>query len=57
MLKLSEKDKYKNDKRSNFNICLNDQGGFIMNVTFGITSTLRSETHQHPPLVLDIKDD
>jgi DNA (cytosine-5)-methyltransferase 1 len=33
-------------------ICLNDQGGSVMSVTEGITSTLRAEEHGHQPCVM-----
>lgn len=33
-------------------LCLNDQGGNRMDVTEGVTTTLRAESH-HPPLVFD----
>ena len=32
-------------------ICLNDQGGVVMNVTEDVTCTLRAEAH-HPPVVM-----
>lgn len=32
-------------------ICLNDQGGDVMNVSSDITSTLRAHMNSHPPLV------
>ena len=32
-------------------ICLNDQGGSVMNVSEDKTGTLRAETHGHPPVV------
>ena len=32
-------------------ICLNDQGGMVMNVTEDVTCTLRAEAH-HPPVVM-----
>ena len=32
-------------------MCLNDQGGSIMNVTEEVTSTLRAQDHGHPPCV------
>lgn len=31
---------------------LNDQGGQQMSVSYDVTSTLRAEDHQHPPLVM-----
>lgn len=34
-------------------LCLNDQGGNRMDVTTGITSTLRASSN-HPPLVMDV---
>ena len=33
-------------------ICLNDQGGERMNVSEGVSGTLRAEDHGHPPAVL-----
>lgn len=33
-------------------LCLNDQGGSIMNVSHNITGTLRAQMDGHPPLVL-----
>ena len=54
LLRLS-KDKVFNNEFVTRNICLNDQGGSMISITYGITSTLRSEMHQHPPLVLDYK--
>ncbi len=33
-------------------LCLNDQGGDIMRVTYDITATLRAESH-HPPIVFE----
>ena len=33
-------------------VCLNDQGGGRMDVTAGVTGTLRAETHGHPPCVI-----
>ena len=32
-------------------VCLNDQGGFRMDVSEGVTGTLRAQDHGHPPLV------
>ena len=34
-------------------ICLNDQGGGEMSITKNHTSTLRAETHGHPPIVTE----
>ena len=34
-------------------LCLNDQGGQMMNVSYDKTDTLRAQEHQHQPLVLD----
>ena len=34
-------------------LCLNDQGGAVMNVTYGKTETLRAQSHGHEPVVLD----
>lgn len=36
---------------------LNDQGGQQMSVSYDVTSTLRAEDHQHPPLVMNTADD
>ena len=33
-------------------ICLNDQGGSIMEVSINVTGTLRAQMGGHPPLVL-----
>jgi len=33
-------------------LCLNDQGGSIMNVSHNITGTLRAQMNGHPPLVM-----
>ena len=33
-------------------LCLNDQGGAIMNVSYDVTGTLRSQTKHHEPIVL-----
>lgn len=38
--------------RETSNICLNDQGGSRMDVTKGVTATLRAKSN-HPPLVFD----
>lgn len=54
LLRLS-KDKVFNNEFVIRNICLNDQGGSMISIIHGITSILRSEMHQHPPLVLDYK--
>jgi len=32
-------------------LCLNDQGGSIMNISNDFTSTLRAQDHGHPPIV------
>lgn len=34
-------------------LCLNDQGGDVMDVSENITGTLRAQTHNHQPLVMD----
>lgn len=34
-------------------LCLNDQGGQVMNCTENITGTLRAQMHSHQPLVLE----
>jgi len=34
-------------------ICLNDQGGSVMDCTVGITGTLRAQEHGHQPLVYE----
>jgi DNA (cytosine-5)-methyltransferase 1 len=34
-------------------LCLNDQGGQMMNVSKGITGTLRAEMHAHVPILFD----
>ena len=36
---------------------LNDQGGAQMGISYDVTSTLRAEDHQHPPLVMHEMDD
>ena len=36
-------------------ICLNDQGGAVMDVSYDVTATLRSQDHGHPPLVFDAR--
>ena len=36
---------------------LNDQGGQQMGVTYGVTSTLRAESHGHSPIVINASDD
>ena len=33
-------------------LCLNDQGGGIMNVTYDIANTLRANMKHHEPIVL-----
>lgn len=38
------------------NLCLNDQGGAVMNVTYNKTDTLRAQTHGHEPIVLSIAE-
>ena len=35
------------------NVCLNDMGGACMNASEGVTGTLRTQDHGHPPLVLE----
>lgn len=37
------------------NICLNDQGGAVMNVSIGKVTTLRAQTHGHESIVLQEK--
>lgn len=37
-------------------LCLNDQGGGFMAVSYNYTGTLRSQLGGHPPLVLLYKD-
>lgn len=37
-------------------ICLNDQGGSVMTVTYGKADTLRAQMHGHPPNVLEEVD-
>ena len=37
-------------------ICLNDQGGAVMNVTYNKIDTLRAQTHGHEPIVLSIAE-
>ena len=34
-------------------LCLNDQGGGVMDVSDDVTATLRAETHGHPPCVME----
>ena len=34
-------------------LCLNDQGGGVMDMSDDVTATLRAETHGHPPCVLE----
>lgn len=34
-------------------LCLNDQGGSVMDCTVGITGTLRAQEHGHQPLVYE----
>ena len=34
-------------------MCLNDQGGAQMNVSYGKTETLRAQAHGHQPIVLE----
>lgn len=36
-------------------ICLNDQGGAVMNVSIGKVTTLRAQTHGHESIVLQEK--
>ena len=38
-------------------LCLNDQGGQFMNISEGVTGTLRSQMAGHPPLVLESNQD
>lgn len=38
------------------NICLNDQGGSVMDVTYGKTGALRAQTHGHLPTVMEEVD-
>ena len=35
------------------NLCLDDQGGSVMNVLYQIAPTLRAQTHGHEPIVID----
>ena len=35
------------------NAVLNDQGGGFMEVTHGMTETLRTQEHGHPPITFD----
>lgn len=35
------------------NICLNDEGGAVMGVSYGKTHTLRACVGGHPPIVLE----
>ena len=37
-------------------LCLNDQGGSVMDVSENKTGTLRAQTHGHEPLVFDAHD-
>lgn len=37
------------------NICLNDQGGAVMNVSIEKTATIRAQTHGHEPIVIQEK--
>lgn len=39
------------------NLCLNDQGGGVMYVSYGKTGTLRQQMKHHEPIVLERKDD
>jgi len=41
---------------SHSDICLNDQGGSVMTVTYGKADTLRAQMHGHPPNVLEEVD-
>ena len=34
-------------------LCLNDQGGQVMNISVNITGTLRAQMHSHQPLLLE----
>lgn len=36
-------------------LCLNDQGGSVMDITEEMTATLRAQDHGHPPLVAGFK--
>jgi len=36
-------------------LCLNDQGGGVMDCSVGVTGTLRAQEHGHQPLVIDSK--
>ena len=37
-------------------LVLNDQGGEVMQITYDVTSTLRSQTKHHEPIVV-VKDE
>lgn len=39
------------DTKADPTICLNDQGGSVMDVTEGVTGTLRAQEHGHQPIV------
>ena len=45
------------EKLSLSDICLNDQGGGVMYVSYGKTGTLRGEMKHHEPIVMVRKDD
>ena len=34
-------------------VCLNDQGGSVMNITDNVSGTLRAQMRGHPPVVLE----
>ena len=34
-------------------ICLNDQGGAVMNVSIEKAATIRAQTHGHAPIILE----
>ena len=34
-------------------LVLNDQGGGVMNISYDVTATLRSQTKHHEPVILD----
>lgn len=35
------------------NMVLNDHGGGFMEVTHGMTGTIRAQEHEHPPITFD----
>ena len=36
-------------------VCLNDQGGSVMEVSEDVTATLRAQEHGHQPIILESK--